>query len=127
MGRDFRASNQGYPDRCYFYPSTAVNNNKLVANAQPLGRFYKRDTIPFAWRRITIQSTLTSETQYVGTIETHDNVAKIRPGMFVLDQTGTLFVVDEIPQDNDYNESKEIGTRPLRKTIMVLRGFEVND
>jgi hypothetical protein len=126
MGRDLRASNQGYPDKCYYYPSNAVNGNKLVPDAKPIGRFYKRDLIPFAWRRIT-QNNLTIETQYIGTIETHDNVWKIRPGMFVLDQTNMLFVVNEIPQDNDYDSSKEIGTRPLRKTIMVLRGFESNE
>jgi hypothetical protein len=126
MGRDLRASNQGYTDKCYFYPSNAVNNNKLVPDAKAIGRFYKRDIVPFAWRRIT-QNNLTSETQYLGTIETHDNVWKIRPGMFVLDHTGKLFVVNEIAQDNDDALSKELGTRPLRKTIIVLRGFEAHE
>lgn len=127
MARDLRTSIQNYPDRCYYYASTAVQNNKLVPDAKPLGRFNKNDIVPFAWKRLTINGVLTSTRQLIGTIITPDECHDIRPGMFVIDSHNMLYVVDEIPKDDDENRSKEVGTRPVHVLTIVLRGFEAHD
>lgn len=123
MARDLRqlSGRNQYPDRCYYYDSTAVENNKLVKDAQPLGRFYKRDVIPFQWERPIING-ISSNRQFAGTVETLDKV-DIKPDMFVIDNTGTLFLVVEPVVSDDMNRGKVIGTRPQVKTTFKLVGL----
>ena len=82
MARDLRQlkGKNSYPDRCYYYSSTAIQGNKLVKDAQPLGRFDKRDTISFQWERPTINGMVSSVAQFVGTVETLDHVEDLKAG-----------------------------------------------
>lgn len=111
-----------YPDKCYLYDSSAVNNNKLVKDSAPVCRFYKRDVKSFQWERATINGVVSSRLQYVGIIETVDDVKCAKPDMFVVDQTGDLFIVVAPVISDDENKSKVVGTRPSIKTTMTLRG-----
>lgn len=125
MARDLRQigfNKNNYPDLCYYYDSTAVNDNKLVKDSQPIGRFYKRDKVPFQWQRVTINGVVTSAIEYIGTIETADDVKALRPDMYVVDQTGALFLVVAPVISDDANKSKVVGTRPTIITTMTLRG-----
>lgn len=125
MGRDLRQigyNRNKYPDKCYLYDSSAVNNNKLVKDAKPICRFYKRDLVSFQWERITINGAVSSRKQLVGTIETADHVEQAKPDMFVVDQTGTLFIIGTPVVSDDANKSKVVGTRPTVITTMILRG-----
>lgn len=126
MARDLRQlySFEDYPDRCYYYDSTAVKDNKLVPDAKPLGRFNKRDLISFQWERVTLNGVLTNRRQFIGTIETLDHVEDLRPDMYVKDQTGMLFLVVPPVISDDENRSKVVGSRPAIVTSMVLRGVE---
>ena len=127
MARDLRTSIADMPDRCWLYSSTCVENNQLVKDAKPITRFNKTDIVPFAWKRITINGNLTNARHLIGTIQTNDNVWQARPDMFIKDQTGMLFIIDEISADNDENKSKNIGTRPVHVMTMVLRGLEIQN
>ena len=126
MARDLRQvgyNRNRYPDKCYLFDSTAVNNNKLVVNAQPLTRFYKRDIVPFQWGRAVIDGVVTNRKQLVGTIETSDHLEMARPDMYVLDQTGTLYIIEGPIVSDDADKSKVVGTRPTIITKMVLKGL----
>lgn len=127
MGRDLRvigSNRNNYPDRCYLYDSKAVQGNKLVQDAQPICRFYKRDLVPFQWQRPTINGVVSARSEFLGTIETNDHVEQVKPDMFVVDQTGMIFIVCEPVVSDDANNSKVIGTRPTIRTTMVLKGLE---
>lgn len=126
MARDLRQiySYEDYPDKCYYYSSTAVKDNKLLPNSKPLGRFNKRDITPFQWERITINGVLTNKKQFIGTIQTLDNIIDLRPDMYVKDQNGMLFLVIPPIISDDDNKGKSIGTRPMIKTTLTLRGVE---
>ena len=126
MPRDLRQvgyNRNRYPDKCYLYDSTAVDNNKLVKDATPICRFYKTDKIPFQWKRVTVNGIVTSRRQLIGTIETADHVEQAKPDMYVVDQTGTLFIIDDAVVSDDANKSKVVGTRPAVVTTMVLVGL----
>lgn len=124
MARDLRqlANRNEYPDRCYFYNSTAVEKNKLVKNAEPLGRFYKRDVKSFQWERPTINGVVSATTQFAGIVETKD-VVDIKPDMYVVDQTGALFKVVAPVISDDANRGKVVGTRPQVITTFKLVGL----
>ena len=126
MPRDLRQvgfNRNRYPDKCYLYDSFAVNNNKLIKDATPICRFYKTDIIPFQWERVSVNGIVTTRKQFVGTIETSDHVEQAKPDMYVVDQTGTLFIIDSAVVSNDANKSKVVGTRPTIITRMVLKGL----
>lgn len=126
MPRDLRQvgyNRNRYPDKCYLYDSSAVNNNKLVKDAQPICRFYKTDIIPFQWQKATINGIVTARKEFVGTIETVDHVEQAKPDMYVVDQTGTLFIIDSAVVSDDANRTKVVGTRPSVVTRMVLKGI----
>ena len=78
MARDLRMigfNRNRYPDKCYLYDSSAVNNNKLVKDATAICRFYKTDVVPFQWEKAKVNNGLTnSRKQFVGTIETADHL-----------------------------------------------------
>ena len=125
MARDLRqigCNRNRYPDLCYLYDSKAVNNNKLVQDAKPICRFYKRDARSFQWERATVNGVVSSRLQFQGIIETMDHVEQAKPDMFVVDQTGTLFIIVAPVISDDANKSKVIGRRPTIKTTMTLRG-----
>lgn len=125
MPRDLRQIGYNcnrYPDKCYLYDSSLVQGNKLVKDAKPICRFYKRDIRAFQWERPTINGILSSRRQYTGVIETYDHVEQAKPDMFVVDQTGKLFIIVEPVITDDENKSKALGTRPAIKTTMTLRG-----
>ena len=127
MARDLRvvgANRNEYPDKCYLYDSEAVKGNKLVMDSKPICRFYKRDIVPFQWKRPTVNGIASGRTEFVGTIETMDHVEQAKPDMFVLDQKGMLFKVCEPVVSDDANKSKVIGCRPSVRTTMVLKGLE---
>lgn len=128
MGRDLRnigSSINNYPDRCYYYDKKYVENNRLVKDAQPLGRFYKKDKIPFEWRKIELgNGTLSNDLHFIGTIQTLDHVEDLRVGMFVVDQTGMLFRVQQPIISDDKNKSKVVGRRPSVETTITLMGVE---
>lgn len=127
MARDLRQigfNRNRYPDRCYLYDSSAVNNNKLVKDAKAICRFYKTDVVPFQWEKAKVNNGLTSSRrQFVGTIETADHVEMAKPDMFVVDQTGTLFIIEDAVVSDDLNRTKVVGTRPSVITRMVLKGL----
>jgi len=126
MARDLRQIGFGrnrYPDACYLYDSSAVNHNKLVEGAEPICRFYKKDVVSFQWEYARVNDTITNRKQFVGTIETLDHVEKARPDMYVIDQTGALFIIVPPVISDDANKSKVVGTRPTVKTTMTLRGL----
>ena len=127
MGRDLRQigfNRNRYPDKCYLYDSSAVNNNKLVQDATAICRFYKRDVVPFQWERAEAgNGAVSSNRQFVGTIETADHVEKAKPDMYVKDQSGTLFIIDNAVVSNDLDRTKVVGTRPAVITRMVLKGL----
>lgn len=126
MPRDLRQvgyNRNRYPDKCYLYDSFSVHNNKLVKDAKPICRFYKTDLIPFQWRRVTVDGIVTTAKELVGTIETVDHVEMAKPDMYVLDQSGVLYVIDNAVVSDDANKSKVVGTRPTIKTTMVLKGL----
>lgn len=126
MARDLRVigyNRNNYPDRCYLYDSAAVNNNKLVKDAKPICRFYKRDLVSFQWQRASDNGYVSSRKEFVGTIETMDHVEMAKPDMYVVDQTGALFIIDSPVVSDDANESKVVGTRPTVRTTMVLKGI----
>lgn len=125
MARDLRQigyNRNKYPDLCYLYDSTAVNNNKLVKDAKPICRFYKRDVKPFQWEKPTVNGIVSSRLQFQGIIETMDHVEQAKPDMFVVDQTDTLFIIVAPVVSDDANKSKVVGRRPTIKTTMTLRG-----
>ena len=127
MARDLRqigSNRNNYPDRCHLYDSSAVKGNQLVQDAQPVCRFYKKDVIPFQWQRPTINGIVSGRSEFVGTVETTDHVEMLRPDMFVVDQTGMLFIVSEPVVSDDANKSKVVGTRPTIVTRFVLKGLE---
>ena len=126
MARDLRQvgyNRNSYPDKCYLYDSSAINNNKLIKDAKPICRFYKTDIIAFGWKRITVNGVLTTRKEFTGTIETTDHIEQARPDMYVVDQTGTIFIIDDIPSSDDDNSSKVVGTRPKIVTRLVLKGL----
>ena len=127
MARDLRQigfNRNRYPDKCYLYDSSAVNNNKLVKDATAICRFYKRDVVPFQWEKAKTGNGLTnSRKQFIGTIETLDHVEQAKPDMFVVDQTGNLFIIEDAVVSNDLDRTKVVGTRPAVITRMVLKGF----
>lgn len=126
MPRDLRQvgfNRNCYPDRCYLYDSSAVNNNKLVQDATPICRFYKTDVIPFQWEKAKVNGITSSRQQLIGTIETADHVEAARPDMYVVDQTGALFIIADAVVSDDNDKSKVVGTRPSAVTRMVLRGI----
>ena len=125
MARDLRqigCNRNRYPDLCYLYDSKAVNNNKLVKDAKPICRFYKRDVRSFQWEKPTVNGIVSSRLQFQGIIETMDHVEQAKPDMFVVDQTGTLFIIVAPVISDDANKSKVVGRRPTIKTTMTLRG-----
>jgi len=126
MARDLRQlkGKNNYPDRCYYYSSTAVENNKLVKDAQPLGRFDKKDLISFQWERPTINGIVSSVVQFIGTVETLDHVENLRPDMYVVDNTGMLFIVVAPVISDDDNRGKVLGSRSQFTTTFKLRGLE---
>lgn len=127
MGRDLRIigfNRNLYPDKCYLYDSKAVNHNKLVQDATPICRFYKKDVVPFHWEKAQVgNGTTSSRRQFIGTIETADHVEKARPDMYVVDQTGTLFIIEDALVNNDLDRTKVVGTRPAVITQIVLKGL----
>ena len=125
MARDLRvlSGRNKYPDKCYFYDSTAVENNTLVKDAQPLGRFYKKDVKPFQWEYATINGIVSSNLQFIGIIETVD-VVNIKPDMYVKDNNGDLFIVVAPVISDDMNRGKVVGTRPQVKSTLTLRGLK---
>lgn len=118
--RNIRCNRNNYPDLCYFYGSEAVDNNKLVKDAKPLGRFYKRDIVAFQYERKNDEIVMSID-RYVGTVQTCD-IADIKPDMFVVDQTGTLFIVEAPVICDDANTGKMLGTRPSIVRTFKLRG-----
>lgn len=126
MARDLRVigcNRNNYPDRCYLYDSNSVKDNKLVMDAQPICRFYKRDLVSFQWQKMSYNGVVSTRKEFVGTIETMDHVEMAKPDMFVVDQTGALFIIDSPVVSDDANESKVVGRRPTVRTTMVLRGL----
>ena len=127
MARDLRQlkGKNSYPDRCYYYSSTAIQGNKLVKDAQPLGRFDKRDTISFQWERPTINGMVSS----VRSICWHGR--NIRPcGRFkgricllLIIWVCYLLLLHRLLSD-DANRGKVLGTRPQFKTTFKLMGLE---
>lgn len=126
MGRDLRQigfSRNRYPDLCYLYDSHSVEKNKLIKDAQPICRFYKRDKVAFQWEYAQVNGITTSRKQFIGTIETVDHVEEVRPDMYVVDQNGDMFIVVPPVISDDANKSKVVGRRPTIKTTMTLRGL----
>lgn len=127
MARDLRQigfNRNKYPDRCYLYDSHAVKQNKLVKDAEPICRFYKTDVVPFQWEKAKAgNGSFNSRKQFVGTIETADHMEQAKPDMYVVDQTGTLFIIDNAVVSDDLNRTKVVGTRPAVITRMVLKGL----
>lgn len=127
MPRDLRQignCRNNYPDKCFLYDSSAIDdNNKLIKDARPICRFYKRDLVPFQWKRLTFNGIASSRNEFVGTIETMDVVLQAKPDMYVVDQTGTLFIIAEPVISDDANKSKVVGTRPTIVTTMTLKGL----
>ena len=127
MARDLRQigfNRNRYPDKCFLYDSHSVNNNKLVKDATPICRFYKTDVVPFQWEKAKVSNGITnSRKQFVGTIETADRVEMVKPDMYVVDKTGTLFIIDNAVVSDDLNRTKVVGTRPAVITRMVLKGL----
>ena len=129
MGRDLRQigfNRDNYPDKCYLYPSTAVDGNKLVKDAKPICRFYKRDLVSFQWERVVINGQHTKRCVFKGTIQTADHLEEARPDMYVLDNNGMLFRIDTPIISDDANESKVVGRRASVITTMTLIGEEKN-
>lgn len=125
MARDLRQIGFGarnYPDTCRVYGSHYDEKNQLVMDETCLGRFKKTDIEAFRWERITVNGVLTNKSQFIGKVQTGDNVSYLRPDMFVKDQTGALFIVVAPIISDDSNQSKQIGTRPTVVTTFTLRG-----
>lgn len=131
MGRDLRQigfNRNEYPDRCTYYGKECVENGILLPDAKPLGRFYKKDVKPFAWKYMSLgNGQFSSSMNFEGVIATLDHVENLRPDMYVKDQTGMLFVVVPPLISDDANKSKVIGTRPTIETTITLRGLEIID
>lgn len=129
MSRDLRVvgfNKNEYPDRCVYYGKESIKNGIVLPDAKPLGRFYKRDAVSFAWIHMSLgNGQFSSSMVFEGKIETTDNVSQLRPDMYVKDQTGMLFVVVPPVVSDDANKSKVVGTRPTIKTTMTLRGLEI--
>lgn len=123
MPRDLRHSINEYPDRVYYYPSTAVKGNTLVKDAKPLGRFYCNDIVAFAWKPVTTNGNLNSNYEYIGTIQTVDEISDIRPQMYVqYANGGGLFIIDEIIESEITD--KRYSSRPAIQRTLVLRGIK---
>lgn len=123
-GRDLRYSNIDYPDKIYYYSANYVNNNKLVQDALPLGRFNANNVLPFGWRPIVVNGNVTSNKEYTGTIETIDEISDLRPNMFVKYANGNqLFIVDSIIESEITDKS--ISARPAFKRTIALRGVKI--
>lgn len=127
MPRDLRQigyNRNKYPDLCYLYDSSAIDHNKLVKDAKPICRFYKRDVKSFQWERVSIGGIVSTRKQFIGIIETADHVEDAKPDMYVVDPTGMIFIIDTPVISDDANESKVIGRRPTVITTMTLKGIE---
>ena len=128
MGRDLRQigfNRNEYPDRCTYYQHCDIENGKLKAGAKPLGRFYKRDKVAFAWKYQSLgNGQFSSSMHFEGVITTLDHVENLRPDMYVIDQTGMIFTVVPPLISDDANKSKVIGRRPTVETTITLRGVE---
>lgn len=129
MGRDLRVigfNKNEYPDRCVYYGKESIKNGVVIPDSKPLGRFYKKDAVSFAWKYMSLgNGQFSSSMIFEGVIETMDNVSELRPDMYVQDQTGMLFVVVPPVISDDANKSKVVGRRPTIKTTMTLRGLEI--
>ena len=126
MSRDLRNignSRNDYPDKCYLYDSSSVKDNMLVKDSRPICRFYKKDLVSFQWQRLSYNGVVSSRNEFVGTIETMDHVEMAKPDMYVLDQTGALFIICDPVVSDDANKSKVVGMRPSIRTTMVLKGL----
>lgn len=126
MARDLRQigyNKNNYPDLCYLYDSSAVENNKLIKDVKPICRFYKKDVKSFQWERVSINGIVSSRKQFIGIIETADHVEQAKPDMYVVDQTGMLFIIDTPVISDDANKSKVVGKRPTIITTMTLKGI----
>lgn len=128
MARDLRNigyNKNNYPDLCYYYGSDAVDGNTLRKDAQAKGRFYKTDIEPFAYTKLQLGNGLVeNENHFIGKVETLDYVPDLRAGMYVVDQTGILFIVVPPVVSDDANKSKVAGRRPTVKTQFTLRGLD---
>ena len=122
----FGFNRNNYPDKCYLYPSEAVQGNQLVKGAEPICRFYKRDLVSFQWEKVQVNGQYVKRIVFKGVIQTPDRVDEARPNMFVLDNTGMLFRIDAPIVSDDANESKVVGRRPTVLTTMTLIGEERN-
>ncbi|MFA6377138.1 MAG: hypothetical protein WCW63_00785 [Acholeplasmataceae bacterium] len=122
MGRDLGVNRSGV-NRYYYYSSTSVNHNKLVQDAQALGRFDADDVTSFGWHPVVSNNIATSLKEYTGSIVTYDDVGDLRPNMFVEDESGGIFLVSEIPEQDNIT-SEEISTRAALRTVIVLKGLK---
>lgn len=122
MSRDLGINRAGN-NRYYYYNFDAVKNNKLVQNAQALGRFDADDVVAFGWKPITSNGNITSQNEYIGTIYTYDEIGDLRPPMFVVDEGNNLFIVSEISEQDNVT-SEELSSRAIQKTTIVLRGLK---
>lgn len=122
MSRDLNTGRAGN-NRYYYYDSNVVKNNKLLVDAQALGRFDADDVVSFGWKPIVVNGNMTSQREYTGTIITHDYIDDLRPNMFVTDESDNLFVVDSIPEQDNIT-SEEISARAVQATTIVLRGLK---
>lgn len=129
MARDLRAigtNRREYPDKCYYYDKNYINGNVVNKEAQPLGRFYKKDVVSFQWQKLDMGNGLFSNDNYfMGTIESKDHLENLRVGMYVKDNTGMIFKVLSPLVADDENKSKSVGTRPVFTYTIRLMGVEI--
>lgn len=118
-------SRSKYCDTYTLYPSDAVNGNTLTLkpDAVALARFHSRDIENFRYEHPTINGYVSSSVQYRGRIESIDDLSMARPDMYVVSETGVIFII-EAPLVTDNNPaSTSVSMRPAIKYQMTLRGI----
>ena len=116
MGRDMRASRNGYPIRCKYYEGKYVNKMKLVQDPICKGVFYCQDLGVFETGKTKENGFMATGT--VGRIETKDTISVKEDDYVYYD--GNLHLIVKFTQEDD-NDNKLYSKRPVIKTRIDLR------
>ena len=126
MASDLRnvGSRIEYCDTFTLYDGEYYDGNalKIKDGAPPLARFHSRDIENFRWERPSMGGMVSSAAQYVGKIETIDDLSMCRPDMYAKSEDGDIFIVDAPVETVNDPASTSMSRRPRRIYRLNLRG-----
>lgn len=120
--RDMSVGIYEFPNKYWLYDSSAVNNNKLVMDAEPICRFRARTVTKFGIKKVW-NDNICSKAVLSGVIQTRDKIKSIKPNMYVKNQAGVLFVIDELPEIEYMIDNEQLSSRPTPIRNIKLNGI----